>query len=155
MAVAPFSIRAIFEPGAANSAIVTLVGDQLRVDMLTEQYGYLKKMVIDTCILNDPIEVKLVEEGGHVGLGLFPRGSILGWREVKNDPVIKAVLTTDIWFDPKTINVADTVEELFLVAQDGPGVPPPSPPSQIVATPVPVREPIKRKTRAKTPKTEN
>lgn len=149
------SILAVFKPcdHVQPSAIIFDMGTGMQFEALSDQYGFVKKAVIDNMAMINPIEVRLVE-GTQIGVDtrtgqpvmaapfnegrlFIPRDMIVGRREIVDDPNgIKAKLFLDMRGKRMVFNVADTLDEMDGVEPaDGRAeadiarLDPPSPPS--------------------------
>lgn len=134
-------IIAVMRPcdGINPSAIIHDMGAGPTIDQLSDQYGRVKKTVLDAGGIINPIEVKIVEavsvgEGEEVttalqqGRMIFARSRIEGRREVLTDPNgIRAGLFVNLTGRTIRINVADTLDELEGVEADGAPITAPSP----------------------------
>ena len=118
-----YAIIAVMKPcgGANPSAVIFDMGAGPQVDQLSDQYGFVKKLAIDTQAMVNPVEVRALEpvsvDGDqvsfHEGRMLFSRDRIVGRREVKDDANgIRAKLFVDLLGKPMAISVADTLDEL-------------------------------------------
>jgi len=109
-----FAIIAVMKPtgGANPSAIVFDVGTGPKVDQLSDQYGYVKKLAMDAQALVNPIEVREVAPGGDSRL-FFARDRIVCRREVKPSvDGINATLFVNLLGKITPIHVADTLDEM-------------------------------------------
>lgn len=119
------------------SAIMYDMGAGAIMEQLSDQYGFVKKSVLDAAAMINPIEVKIVEkvtvgEGPEAatamrqGRAIFARSRIVGRREILSDPSgIRACLFVNLQGSPLQINIADTLDELDGVeAEDAPISPP-------------------------------
>jgi len=110
--------------GDAPSGIIYDMGSGPQSDHLSDQYGYLKKLVVDAAAIVNPVEVRVIEKH-QVGEGeeaiiahregklFFSRLRINGRREKKGDPNgANAILFVDLLGKPMAIEVADTLDEL-------------------------------------------
>lgn len=111
----PSVIKAVMKPsdGSGPSSIIIHVNGMARVQPLADQYGYVKKLLIDSMIMVNPIEVTTVEVAGE-GLMFFSRENIIGWSEVKNQPPTNASIYVDLFGSPVMQNIKETVDELHL-----------------------------------------
>lgn len=128
-------IIAVMRPcdGINPSAIIYDMGAGPAIDQLSDQYGRVKKTVLDAAGIINPIEVKIIEavNGGegeeavtvlHQGRMIFARSRIEGRREVIGDSNgIRAGLFVNLTGQTIRINVADTLDELDgMEADDAP-----------------------------------
>ncbi|WP_134094061.1 hypothetical protein [Novosphingobium sp. PhB55] len=134
-------IIAVMRPcdGINPSAIIYDMGAGPAIDQLSDQYGCVKKTVLDAAGIINPIEVKIVEavtlgEGEEAATALqqgrmiFARSRIEGRREVIGDPNgIRAGLFVNLTGQTMRINVADTLDELDGVEADHAPIAPPVP----------------------------
>jgi len=122
-----YAILAVFKPcdGVNPCAIISDMGMGLQFDMLADQYGFVKKACIDNMAMVNPLEVRLLEQVKvdddperplsvfAEGRMFFPRGAIVGRREIAGDPNgIKAKLFVDLGGKRMVFNVADTLDEM-------------------------------------------
>lgn len=122
-------ITAVMKPcdGANPCAIIFDMGAGAQIDQLSDQYGFVKKAVIDSMGIINPVELRIIEqirvgEGDNIvvahkeGRVFISRERIEGRREVKDDPNgVRAKLFANLFNQPgKTtpINVADTLDEI-------------------------------------------
>ena len=93
------SIMAVMKPcdGVNPAAIIYDVGAGPQADQLADQYGFVKKAVIDSQGMVNPLEVRIIEQvtigaggdavtGFHEGRMFLSRDRIVGRREMLNDP---------------------------------------------------------------------
>lgn len=128
-------IIAVMRPcdGINPSAIMYDMGAGAIMEQLSDQYGFVKKSVLDAAAMINPIEVKIMEkvvvgEGPEAatamqqGRAIFARSRIVGRREILSDPSgIQACLFVNLQGSPMQINIADTLDELDGVeAEDAP-----------------------------------
>jgi hypothetical protein len=139
-------IMAVMKPcnGINPAAIIYDVGTGPQADQLADQYGYVKKAVIDSQGMVNPLEVRIIEQvtigtdadavtGFHEGRMFIARDRIVGRREVLDDPHgVKARLFIRLFDRPNTINVADTLDEID-------GIEPPTKPANRTAKPIPLQ----------------
>lgn len=114
------TIIAVMKPcnGVNPCAIVHDMGQGMRVDQLSDQYGYVKKLLTDSTSIINAIEVRIVE-GGNEGKLFFSRNAIVSRREVKGGADgINAVLAVDLFGRLSEITVADTLDEMDGVEPD-------------------------------------
>lgn len=124
--IPPSAIIAVTQPstGDAPSGIIYDMGGGVQSDHLSDQYGYVKKMVSDAAAIVNPIEVRVIEavtvgEGEEAvtahreGRVFFSRLRISARREMKGDPNgVNAILYVDLVGRTQPILVADTLDEL-------------------------------------------
>lgn len=118
-ALPPAVIAAVFKPsdGSAPSAVLIRVNGQVRFQALVEQYGYVKKLIIDSMILPNPIEVTVIEAGNE-GKAFFSRDNIIGFTEVKNQQPVNASIYVNLYPEAAMMTVKETVEALALTFPD-------------------------------------
>lgn len=110
-----YAIIAVMKPVAGNPCAIIFdmgAGDGPQVDQLSDQYGFVKKLVVDAQALVNPIEVREVTPEGQARL-FFARERIVGRREVK--PCvggINATLFVNLLGKVTALQVADTLDEL-------------------------------------------
>lgn len=111
-------INAVMQPcdGVNPCAIIFDFGANKQIEQLSDQYGFVKKAVIDSMAMINPVEVRVLEQVGEKlaeGRMFLSRDRILGRREVKHDASgIHARLFVDLLAKPISINIADTLDEL-------------------------------------------
>lgn len=118
-------ITAVMKPcdRANPCAVIYDTGAGAQVDQLADQYGFVKKAVIDAMAMVNPVEVRIVEpvsvgevQGFHEGRIFLSRLRIVGRREVNGDPNgIRARLFVDLFNQEgkaTTLNIADTLDEM-------------------------------------------
>ncbi|MFK4871679.1 hypothetical protein [Novosphingobium sp. ZW T3_23] len=130
-------IIAVIKPcgGESASAVAYDMGFGQQLDQLSDQYGFVKKNVIDSMAIVNPIEVRHIEgtiiattdSGSPIfgapyneGRMFFSRSLITGRREVKDEaiPGCKSRLFVNLLGGVMPINIADTLEELDGVETD-------------------------------------
>lgn len=130
-------IIAVMKPcdGANPAAIIFDMGAGPQVDQLSDQYGFVKKAVIDSQGIINPVEVRIIEQvaigtgadavtGFHEGRMFIARDRIVGRREVLDDPNgIRARLFLSLFDRPSAISVADTLDEIDGVESVAPAKP--------------------------------
>lgn len=119
-------IIAVMKPcnGVNPAAIIFDMGAGPQVDQLADQYGFVKKAVIDSQGIINPVEVRIIEQlrigegddavtGFHEGRMFVARDRIAGRREVLDDlNGIRARLLLNLFDRPTQISVADTLDEI-------------------------------------------
>lgn len=124
-------IIAVIKPcdGESPCAVVYDMGFGQQLDQLSDQYGFVKKNVIDSMAIVNAIEVRHIEgaiiakadNGSPIfgapykeGRMFFSRSLISGRREVKGDaiPGCKSRLFVNLLGGVMPINIADTLDEL-------------------------------------------
>lgn len=129
------AILAVMKPtdGINPSSIVYDMGAGPQFDQLADAYGFVKKSVIDSHAMVNPVEVRILEpvqigEDGAAATAMregrmfFPRAAIVGRREVNGDPGgIRARLYLNLLGQATAIHVADTLDELD--GEDAPAAP--------------------------------
>lgn len=118
-------IMAVMKPcdGVNPCAIIYDFGAGAQVDQLADQYGFVRKAVIDAMAMINAVEIRIVEpvsldgvEGWREGRMFLSRQRILGRREVRDDPNgVRARLYADLFNiagKATTLNIADTLDEM-------------------------------------------
>ncbi|PZR83592.1 MAG: hypothetical protein DI537_34670 [Stutzerimonas stutzeri] len=120
------AILAVMKPtdGVNPASIVYDMGAGPQFDQLANAYGFVKKSLLDSHAMVNPIEVRILEpvqigDGDEAATALregrmfFPRAAIIGRREVTGDPGgIRARLYINLLGKASAIHVADTLDEL-------------------------------------------
>jgi hypothetical protein len=121
-----YAILAVIKPcdDTMPCAIVFDMGFGMQFEQLSDQYGFVKKAVIDSMAMVNPIEARILEpvqvgEGDATVTGMqegkvfLARERIIGRREIGGDPNgIKAKLFVDLVGKRMLFNIADTLDEL-------------------------------------------
>lgn len=120
------AIIAVMKPsdGVNPSGLIYDMGSGPQIEQLADQYGYLKKMAIDSEAIVNPMEVRIIEQH-KVGDGeeaivayqegrmFFSRLRIVGRKEKIGDPNgVNAVLYVDLLGKAMALQVADTLDEM-------------------------------------------
>ncbi len=111
----PQSAIRIVEEQPEGTIIVYDMGEgQLSHEALLDQYGYVKKQVLDASGIDNPFETRVVdntEDGAH--RITFNRAAIIGRKELHEDPNgAKTVLFVNFGAGVTRIFSADTMNEM-------------------------------------------
>lgn len=99
--------------GSSPSTLVYDLGYGPQIDRLSDQYGFVRKLVLDAQALVNPIEIRVLEADRQEGRMTFSRERIIARREVHEHPEgANTILVVDLTGNPVRINVMETLDEL-------------------------------------------
>lgn len=133
------AIAAITKPsnGEAPAGIIFDMGSGDQAEHLQDQYGFVKKLVVDSHLMINAIEVTVAEpaqgenaQPGEVALGkiFFSRDRILARKEILGDPRgINAQIFVHLFGRTQILSVLDTLDEMDGTTSEKPDAKDPSP----------------------------
>lgn len=115
-------VLAVMQPSddSAPSSILYDLGPGLEISKLSDQYGFVKKLVVDSSGIMNPIEIRVVEpvsseEGQSYGEGkvFFARSRIQARQELKDaEDGAKSLLYIHLFGNVTKFRLLDTLDEL-------------------------------------------
>jgi hypothetical protein len=126
--IPPACVTAVMRPsgGTAPGALVFDLGFGPQVEQLDNDYGWVKRIIIDCGVMANPVELRILEpaaEGNGLAEGLMfvSRQRIVGRREVLDDPAgVRARLFVDLIGKTTPVSIADTLDDLDGIAAPAP-----------------------------------
>ena len=102
------------QPGEAKGCCIGYdIGAGAADQQLSDQYGYVKKQVLDAGGIENPIELTVVGQDGGTRLVTLSRNRILARMEVLDSEIgVNATLTVAAGSSSFPLNVADTLDEM-------------------------------------------
>lgn len=118
------AVQAVTKPsnGLADCGVIFDVGSGPQAEMLTDQYGFVKKLIVDSRAMINAVELSAVEpdnsegaEPGAVAIGklYLSRDRITARKEIKGDPRgINAIIFAELFGRTQAISIAETLDEM-------------------------------------------